>query len=224
MFWGGILRGEVFIIFSLIMAMFILFFGVYIFTISPLTLKSLSSEILYCQSLNMLIDKYFYKILSFYPLSYNYVNASMNRLISSILKYRSLGGLNVGGIDVSLIVQCRYNSTRSYIYCSSTFNVYVGNVYFKRTLNYNLTLSIVGYSFNDSMLCLNYCFIENGLFINPIKYSLWFFNNGSWVEVNSNFKFVDGGIIIYSVDVLPSKVLLDFTGIMDVRITAIVDL
>lgn len=217
------MKGEAFLLSSLIIALITLFFGIHVFIMSPLSLKSFNAEVLYCRSLNMLIDKYFYKVLSHYPLSYNYIDKSMNNFVYFILKYKSLGGLNVNYMDVSILFSCRYNSTYSYVYCSSTFNILIGDLSFKRSLNYNLSLSIFNYNFNGSTFYLNYSFIENGLSIHPVNAIIWFYYNGSWVKVKHGFKVFNNHIIICLDNVFPSKLFLDFIGFMGVRITAIVN-
>ncbi|MEM0084550.1 MAG: hypothetical protein QW743_05100 [Candidatus Methanomethylicia archaeon] len=217
------MRGETFLFSSLIIALIILFFGINVFMMSPISLKSFDAEVLYCRSLNILIDKYFYMVLRHYPLSRDYIDKSMNNFVYHILRYKSLGGLNVNHISVSTLFSCRYNHTFSYIYCSSTFNISIGDLSFKRSLKYNLSLSILNYNLNGSILSLNYSFIENELPIHPVNATIWFYYNGSWVKIKHGFKVFDNHIVICLDRVSPSKLFLDFIGFIGVRITAIVD-
>ncbi|MEM2136701.1 MAG: hypothetical protein QXI93_01955 [Candidatus Methanomethylicia archaeon] len=213
------MKGEAFLISSLILALIIIFFSIHAFTISPKTFESIDDEILYIHAINRFIDRYFIYTLQDYPLDSMHIELSFNLLKNMFLKFNS--SLNVNDISFHrILTHTNYNSSRSNVVCFIEFSMGVGKTLFKRNLNYNLTLSISKCVFNGSSIFLYYDFYEDSMRISPRKAFVWLYFNGSWVKVD--FKpFMDGLIFIsWSMDA-PSLILLDFVSFKGVRVCAL---
>jgi len=218
-----ILRGEAFLIFSLIISIMILFYGAYICTFTPGSTSLPEIEFLYLHVLNNLLDKYFQGILRHYPLNSMFINSSICSLADALLKYRSTVGVDY--FHFSMTSNFKYNSTDPQIYCLCKFMIYVGNISLTRSLSYNLSLHVLDCWVNASQVTLKYLFIENGRIVHPSRMAFYVLLNSSWVNISNYSEYSDGYVKLYiENNGYPLMILLDFTSSMGVRITALIDL
>jgi hypothetical protein len=218
-----ILRGEAFLIFSLIISIMILFYGAYTCTLTPGRTQFPEIEFLYLHVLNNLLDKYFQGILRHYPLNSMFINSSICNLADVLFKYRSIVG--VDEFHFSTISNFKYNSTDSQIYCFCRFMIRVGSISLTRSLSYNLSLHVLDCWVNASQITLKYLFIENGRIVHPSHMVFYVLMNSSWVNVPDYSECSEGYVKLYvEGNGYPSMVLLDFTSSMGVRITALISI
>ncbi|MCS7096912.1 MAG: hypothetical protein NZ926_00270 [Candidatus Methanomethylicia archaeon] len=216
------MKGETFLISSLIISLMIMFLGVHIIS-SPIKLKPIGIEILYCQSINILIDKYISDNLKFYPLNSSYINFNINRFVNTILKYKPNNGIYINRIDYLIQTIFHYNDSFSQVYFKCEFNIKIVSVHFKRIIVYNLTLLIPNYILNNSFILLHYLLIENGILVDPINIDLWFYYNNSWIKI-STYNYTKNSILIPWTTTPPCKIMLGLTSLMGIRITAMIKL